>query len=96
MSLTTQQIKHLKSLAHSRDPIVRVGQHGVTAAVIKELDIALQHHELVKVKVAGADRDDRQSMMDSLCSETKSVSIQRIGGVLVLYRRHPHKPVITF
>ncbi|MBX2823795.1 MAG: ribosome assembly RNA-binding protein YhbY [Gammaproteobacteria bacterium] len=96
MSLTPQQVKHLKTLAHNRDPIIRVGQQGVTPALIKELQQALDHHELVKVKVAGADRATRKTMMDALCEQTRATSIQRIGGVLVLYRRHPDKPLITF
>lgn len=94
MKLTQKQIKHLKSLAHSLKPVVRVGQHGVTPAVIKELEIALDHHELLKVKVSVGDRDLRATMIDDLCRKTEAVSIQSIGNIAVLFRRNTKAPTM--
>lgn len=95
MTLNPQQIKHLKTLAHSLTPIVRIGQNGVTPPVLRELDIALDHHELVKVKLAGSDRDARSRMMAEIIEESSATSIQQIGGVIVLFRRNNKKPVIS-
>jgi len=92
--LTKKQIKHLKSLAHGLDPVVRVGQHGFSEAVHKELEIALDHHELVKVKVAADDRQARDTLMNSMCTKTGAALVQQIGGVAVLYRENAKKPVI--
>jgi len=92
--LTSKQIKYLKARAHLLNPIVRVGQHGVSEAVLKELEIALDHHELVKIKVAADDREAREAMLLSLSNRTNSHVIQRIGGMVVLYRQNEKKPVI--
>lgn len=85
MNLTNQQIKHLKALAHSRKPIVRIGQNGLSDAVLKELDGALQHHELLKIKIAG-DRDTRVSIVEAVCERLDTQCISLTGGVAVLFR----------
>ena len=90
-TLTTQQIRQLKSRAHALKPVVRVGQQGVTPAVLAELDTALDYHELLKVKLTGADRDTRQALIDRLCRKSNALCLQRIGGIAVLYRRNPNK-----
>ncbi len=92
--LSKKQIKSLKALAHELNPVVRVGQHGLSDAVIKELDIALDHHELVKVKVAADDRDAREAMLLSMSQQTKAQVVQRIGSMVVLFRRNVKKPII--
>jgi len=92
--LTSKQIKFLKARAHALHPVVRVGQHGLTDAVIKELEIALDHHELVKIKVAADDREAREAMLLSMSKKTHSQVVQRIGGMVVLFRQNTKKPVI--
>jgi len=92
--LTNKQIKFLKAQAHALKPVVRVGQHGLTEAVFKELEIALDHHELVKVKVAAEDREAREAIWSSLSGKTRSRIVQRIGGMVVLFRQNTKKPVI--
>jgi len=92
--LDKKQIKFLKAQAHGLKPVVRVGQHGLTDAVFKELDIALDHHELVKIKVAADDRDARETMLRSLSGKAKAQIVQSIGNVVVLYRQNAKKPVI--
>lgn len=92
--LTNKQIKFLKAQAHSLSPVVRVGQHGLSEAVLKELEIALDHHELVKIKVAADDREAREVMLLSMSKRTKSHVVQRIGGMVVLFRQNVKKPVI--
>lgn len=87
--LSNIEIRALKSQAHALKPVVRIGQHGVTDAVLTELDNALTHHELLKVKLSSADRDDRDELIKKLAEKSKAVIIQRIGGVVVLYRKKP-------
>lgn len=94
MSLSNTQLKHLRSLAHHIKPIILVGQHGVTENVINELNIALDHHELVKIKIAGDDRDARQEMIQMLCDGSGADKVQTIGKTLTLFRRNPKKPKI--
>lgn len=94
MQLTEKQRRHLRGLAHGLDPVVRVGQQGLTEAVIAETERALADHELVKVKVQGADRDSRDALLAGLAQRTASSLVQRIGHVGVLYRRHAELPRI--
>ncbi len=94
MSLTKNQIKHLRSLAHNLKPIILVGQNGVSENLINELNIALDHHELLKVKLASDDREDRQVMMDDIIAQSNAEKVQTIGKTLILFRRNTKKPVI--
>ena len=92
--LTSAQKKHLKALAHKLKPVVMVGGHGLTANVLAELDIALSHHELVKVRLAGEDRDEKAALISSMASEMEAELVQRIGHVAVLFRRNEEKPKV--
>lgn len=94
MHLTKFQLKQLRDLTHSLKPIISVGQNGVTENVLNELGIALDHHELVKIKIAGEDRDARQAMIQALCDASKAEKIQAIGKTLTLFRRNPKNPKI--
>ena len=94
MSLTKPQQKYLVSLAHHLKPVIMVGQHGVTENLLKELNIALDHHELVKIKIAGDDRDSRNEMINQLCEHTAADKVQSIGKTLTLFRRNPEKPKV--
>ncbi len=94
MPLTNAQLKHLRSLAHHLKPVILIGQHGVTENVINELNIALDHHELVKIKIAGDDREARQEMIQRLCDESAADKVQTIGKTLTLFRRNNKKPKI--
>lgn len=93
-SLSTAQRQHLKSLAHTRQPVVMVGNHGLTAAVLKEVDLALQAHELIKIKAASNELETRRSWMAEICAATGASPVQQIGKILVIYRRAA-KPVIV-
>jgi len=82
--------KKLKSEAHSLNPIVTIGQSGLTDAVLAELEQALDHHELLKVKIR-AERDDRKVISEKICTSTGAELIQSIGQVIVIYRLNPNK-----
>lgn len=92
--LTNKQTRFLKSLAHSLKPVVRVGQHGFSDAVLAELNIALDHHELVKVKIAADDREARHTLLEQMCEQSSALLIQRIGSIAVLFKQNPENPVI--
>ena len=85
------QRKKLRAQAHSLKPVVTIGQSGLTEAVIAELELALDHHELIKVKIRSDDRGLRKQIGDQLALQTQSDLIQRIGQVIVVYRCNPDK-----
>ena len=94
MPLSKTQLKHCRNLAHHLKPVVTIGQHGITENVMNELNIALDHHELVKIKIAGEDRDARQAMIQQLCDDTGADKVQAIGKTLTLFRRNAKKPKV--
>lgn len=77
----------LKRRAHSLNPIVIIGQHGLTDAVLSEINEALFVHELIKVRVNAADHDERDQMIEKMCNELHATLIQEIGHIAVLYRK---------
>lgn len=94
MSLTKNQLKFLRGLCHSLNPVVRVGQKGLTGEVLNELEIALDHHELVKIKVSVDDREARQELIENICAQSSSEKVQVIGKTVSVYRRNENDPVI--
>jgi len=94
MQLSARQKKHLRSLGHALKPVVILGAAGASPAVIAELDSALGHHELVKVKVRSDDRPARDELVRTLCEGTGAALVQRIGHMALLYRPDPEKPTI--
>lgn len=76
ITLTTKQKQFLKGLAHHLSPVVMLGGNGLTEGVLAEIDNALDHHELIKVKVAGADRETKQLIIDAILRETKAAEVQ--------------------
>ena len=84
--LTAAQTRFLRGQAHDLKALLQIGNKGVTPAFIAELDAVLEQHELVKVKVAGEDRDARDAMIDDLADKADAALVQRIGHTAVLYR----------
>jgi len=95
MPLTKKQIRQLKSLVHHLNPVVIIGQNGLTDAVFKELDITLSTHELIKVRLNAGDREERREMIDRICTHCGAELVQSIGHVAAFFRRNPDKPVIS-
>jgi RNA-binding protein len=81
--------KKLKARAHSLDPILHLGNKGLTEAVIAEIGRALEAHELIKVRAGGMERDDREAALSEICSRLDAQPVQHIGKVFVLYRKKP-------
>ena len=94
--LSKIQIKHLRKLTHDLNPVIMLGQHGFTEAVLNELNIALDHHELVKIKLSGSDRDERDQLIEEICKQTGSELVQSIGKTATIFRRNQEKRVIEF
>ena len=94
MSLSKNQIKFLRGMCHDLKPVVMLGQKGLTEAVLSELDIALDHHELVKIKLSMEDRDARKQMIDEICRQCEAEEVQSIGKTLSIYRANKKDPVI--
>ncbi|AHG83725.1 RNA-binding protein [Bibersteinia trehalosi USDA-ARS-USMARC-189] len=93
MTLTTKQRQFLKGLAHHLSPVVMLGGNGLTEGVLAEIENALNHHELIKVKIAGADRETKQLIIQAIVRETKATEVQTIGHILVLYRQSEEKKI---
>ena len=92
--LTNQQLRYLRGLAHDLKPVILVGNKGVTDALVAELELALDHHELVKIRIAAEDRDSRDESVDALVARVSAEKVQRIGHTLTLYRRNDEQPRI--
>lgn len=86
MNLSNKQKQHLKGLAHHLNPVVLMGANGLTEAVLAEIEIALNYHELIKVKVVSEDRETKLLIVDAIVRETGAKKVQVIGKTLVLYR----------
>lgn len=95
MTLSSSQIRYLRSLAHDLSPVILLGNKGATDAVVRELNLALGIHELVKVKLSGGDKDERQAQIDVLTAGTQAEKIHQIGHVVVLFRRNIDEPKIA-
>ena len=87
MKLTTKQIAHLRGLAHRLNPVVMIGNNGLTESVIKEINVSLIAHELIKIQVADDDRAIRTAMHAEICTKTNAISVHHIGKQLVIYRK---------
>jgi RNA-binding protein len=87
MPLSSKQKSYLRGLAHSLKPVVMIGSAGVTEGVLNELHERLAHHELIKVRLGGMDRDDRVQTAQELCQQTQSELVGTIGHIAILYRR---------
>lgn len=95
MALSPTQIRYLRSLSHGLSPVVLLGNKGASDAVVKELGVALDVHELVKVKLSGGDKPARQAQLETLLRGTQAEEIQQIGHVAVMFRRNADEPKIA-
>ena len=95
IALTNAQIRFLRGQAHDLKAMLQVGGKGITDALVAEVELALEHHELIKVKVAAEDRALRDGMIADLAERTDAVLVQRIGHTAVLYRSAKEKRQIV-
>lgn len=76
----------MRSLAHNLNPVVMIGNNGLTENVLKEIETSLKAHELIKIKVFGDDRDARIQVLEEICEKTAAIAVHHIGKQLVIYR----------
>jgi len=88
--VNSEQKKQMKGQAHKLKPVIMIGQAGLTDAVLKELDAALDTHELIKIKIR-AEREQRKSIKEKICTATNAELIQSIGQIIVIYRQRPEQ-----
>lgn len=91
MPLSSQQVRALRAEAHrlKLKPVVMIGQHGLSENVINELESTIDHHELIKIKIPGGDKTEKNALIDTICQQLKAEPVQSIGNVVVLFRKHP-------
>jgi RNA-binding protein len=82
------EIRKLRAAAHNLNPVVMIGQAGLTAAVLAEIEGALNAHELIKVKIR-AEKEERMQISQQICNDTGAELIQNIGQIAVIYRENP-------
>ena len=87
--LSPARRRELMARAHKLDPVVLVGSSGLSTQVLAEIDRSLKSHELIKVRVAGADRAMREAILEEICRQTGAQPVQHIGKILVLFREKP-------
>ena len=91
MPITKELQRELKAQAHSLKPVVLLGQKGLTDNVISEINLALDAHELIKVKVAAEDKADRKTLVAEIVAKTSAELINIIGHIAILYRKKEKK-----
>ena len=92
LKLTPAERSALRSEAHALSPVVIIGEAGLTPSVLKEIDVNLNAHGLIKVRVFGDDRDARIEMYETICEKLGAAPIQHIGKLLVLFRPKKEAP----
>ncbi|NOZ10162.1 MAG: YhbY family RNA-binding protein [Gammaproteobacteria bacterium] len=93
MKLNSKQIRHLRGLAHHRSPAVTLGAQGLTPAVLAEIEIALAHHELLKIKLSSGDKSSRHQMLERICEVTQATAVQEIGRMAVVFKPSPESRI---
>lgn len=93
--LTSAQTRFLRGQAHDLKAMLQVGGKGITDALVAEIDLALEHHELIKIKIAATDREAREAMIGQLAERTDAAVVQRIGHTAVIYRPSKDKRQIV-
>lgn len=95
MPLTNQQLRYLRGLTHNLHPVVMVADKGLSESVMAEIESALEHHELIKIKLR-SDRETRSGWAEEIVEKFGAEKVQSIGQVACFFRRNPKKPVIEF
>jgi len=86
MALTEKLKRQLRGRGHALKPVVSIGAAGLSRAVLREVELSLEHHELMKVKIAAADRETRRELIDRLCNSLGAELVQAVGHIALIYR----------
>jgi RNA-binding protein len=85
--MTSAEIKKYRALAHPLKPVVIIGQAGLTESVLTEINNALEHHELIKIRVNALDRENRSEITNQILTSLNATLIQQIGHTVSIYRK---------
>lgn len=94
-ALSNSQIRYLKGLLHATKPVVLLGNKGLTPEVFKEIELALDHHELLKIKLAAEDRTAKREMAALIASQSGAELINLIGNMASYFRRNVKEPKLA-
>ena len=86
LDITSQERSALRAAAHPLHPVVLIGDKGLTAAVLKEIDLNLNAHQLIKVRVNGQERTERDATLETICDELSCAAVHHLGKTLIIYR----------
>jgi RNA-binding protein len=92
LTITSLERRALRAKAHHLHPVVAIGQHGLTPSVIREIDVNLRAHELIKVRAFSDIRGEREAMLGQICAKLGAAPVQHIGKLLILWRPAPEEP----
>lgn len=93
--LTPDQRRALRAAAHHLNPVVSISQKGLSSSVLTEIDRCLKAHGLIKVRLYGIERDQRDALLVEICTTLDCAEVQHIGNLLVLWREKPEPPEST-
>ena len=93
--VTERQKRTLRGLGHALRPVVMIADGGLSDTVRQEIENALVHHELIKISIRVGDRDDRDTLLDTLCQDFSATLVQRIGNTALVFRRNPDRPRVV-
>lgn len=86
MALTEKLKRELRGRGHGLKPVVSIGNAGLSKAVLREIELSLEHHELMKLKIGGAGREERSRIIAQVCDSTGAELVQAIGHIVLVYR----------
>ena len=86
MSLTEKMKHDLRGRGHTLKPVVSTGNAGLSKAVLREIELSLEHHELMKIRIGAADREQRKDIITEICTRCEAELIQAIGHIALIYR----------
>ncbi|MBI2276182.1 MAG: YhbY family RNA-binding protein [Dechloromonas sp.] len=95
LQLSSVERRELRARAHNLNPVVSIAENGLTEAVLKEIEVNLNAHELIKIRVYGDSRENRVAYLEQICTKLGAADVQHIGKLLVIYRPAPVENAAT-
>jgi len=92
--LNSKQIAHLKALSHNKSPVVQIGNKGLSESVLKEIELNLKAHELIKIQVQDNDKNNRSIILASICEKVGAEAINHIGKQLVIFKANDKTKIV--
>jgi len=90
MLLTEKMKRELRGRGHTLKPVVSMGNAGLSKAVLREIELSLEHHELMKIRIGAADREQRKTIITEICTTCGAELVQAIGHIALIYRKKPN------